>query len=146
MATMLAIGLWLALIAARGTPIGALLNRWLVELPAHRLSQIKRGQVLLVLVLVSIAVATIWLLENDGRMLLAFGLPDIASLAVAIDLGTLLDMTLVAVAAASMVRVRSIGTWLRGRTPSRGARTRALRVRRPRPPANDDEDRPALAA
>lgn len=144
MPVMIAIGLWLTLLAARGTPIGRSLHRWLVEMPARRLSQVKRGQVLLWLVLIGMAVTTIWLLENDGRMLLAFGLPDIASVAVALDLGTLLDVTLVAIAAASVVRVRAIGTWLRGRTTSRRPRSRTIRARRPRPPANDDEDRGAF--
>jgi len=144
MPVMIAIGLWLALLAARGTPIGRSLQRWLVDLPARRLSRIKRGQILLWCVLIGIAVTTVWLLENDGRMLLAFGLPDIAGVAVALDLGTLLDVTLVAITAASVVRVRAIGTWLRDRAPSRRARGRTIRTRRPRPPANDDEDRRAF--
>lgn len=141
-----AIGLWLALIAARGTPIGAAMRRWLVEAPARRLSQVKRGNILLMLTLVGIAVATVWLLDNDGRMLVAFGLPDLATMAIAIDLGTLLDATLVAVAAASAVRFRDIGARLRRPSPRR-PRTRSIRVRRATPPANnDDEGRPALAA
>lgn len=144
MLVVVAIGLWLALLAARGTPVGRSLQRLLVEMPARRLSRINRGQVLLWCALIGIAVMTIWLLENDGRMLLAFGLPDIASVAVALDLGTLLDVTLVAIAAASVVRVRALGTWLRGRATSRRPRRRTIRVHRPGPPANDDEDRRAF--
>ena len=102
MLTAIVTGLWLMLEVARGTPIGQALHRWLVELRANRLSRVERGHVLLLLVLIGIAIAATWLLEDDGRMLVAFGLPDIATIAAAIDLGTLLDVTLVAVAAASV--------------------------------------------
>jgi len=138
--------LWLTLIAARGTPVGRLFHRWLVAMPADRLSRIERSHVLLLLVIVGIAVVATWLLAEEARVILAFGLPDLAGLAAAIDLGTLLDVTLVAVAAASAVRVRSMTSWLRGKPAPRRPRTRAVRVRREARPTNDDEDRPALAA
>jgi len=146
MLTIVAIGLWLTLHAARGTPVGDVLHRWLVAMPARRLAQIKRGQVLLWLVLIGVTMAAIWLLADDGRMLVAFGLPDIAALAAAIDLGTLLDVTLVAVAAASVVRVKAITGLLRGKSSPRRPRTRAIRARRVPPPSNDDEDRALIAA
>lgn len=142
----LALGLWLLSRAADGTPIGRTMRRWLVERPAERLSRISRGQVLLMLTLAGIAIALVWLLEDDGRMLVAFGLPDVAGLAVAIDLGTLLDVTLVAIVAASTIRVRAVVASLRARPMPRRPRPRTVRTRRPRPPANDGEDRPALAA
>ncbi|HEX4695073.1 hypothetical protein [Sphingomonas sp.] len=146
MLTIGAIGLWLTLIAARGTPVGRLLHRWLVAMPADRLSRVERSHVLLLLVIVGIVVVATWLLAEEARVMLAFGLPDLAGLAAAIDLGTLLDVTLVAVAAASAVRVRSIVAWMRGRPAPRRPRQRTIRVRRSRPPANDDDGRPALAA
>jgi hypothetical protein len=140
------LGLWLALWAAGNAPTGRTLRHWMVERPAARLSRISRGQILLMLTLTGVAVALIWLLENDGRMLIAMGLPDVLSLAVAIDAASLLDLAVVAVIAASTIRVRAITSWLRPRATPRRPRARTIRVRRTRPPANDDEDRPALAA
>lgn len=140
------LGLWLTLRAARGTPVGTTLQHWLVERPAARLSRISRGQILLFLTIASVAVALIWLLENDGRMLVAMGLPDVVSFAVAIDLSSLLDLAVVAVLAASTIRLRAVGRWVATRLAPRRPRSRSVRPRRLRPPANDDEARPALAA
>ncbi len=140
------LGLWLAMRVADGTPVGRTLRHWLVDRPARRLSRISRGQVLLVLAIVGVSLVLIWLLENDGRMLVAMGLPDVVSLAVAIDAASLLDLTLVAVVAASAIRVRTVASWIRSSARPRRSRNRAARTRRMRTPANDDEDRPALAA
>jgi hypothetical protein len=140
------LGLWLATWAAGDTPIGRTLRHWTVERPAARLSRISPGQILLFLTLAGVAVALIWLLENDGRMLVAMGLPDVLSFAVAIDLASLIDLAAVAVIAASTIRVRSVLHWVRRRATPRRPRARTIRVRRARPPANDDEERPALAA
>lgn len=143
----LALGLWLLLRMSDGTPVGCTLRRWLVERPAERLSRVSRGQVLLILTLAAVAVTLIWLLEDDGRMLVAFGLPDIAGLAVAIDLGSVLDVAMVAIVAVSAVTLRSAARWIVARPARHRPRARAVRVRRERPPANDDdEERPALAA
>ena len=138
------LGLLVAMWVAGDTPVGRTMRLWLVERPAARLSRISRGHILLFLILASIAVALIWLLENDGRMLVAMGLPDVLGLAVAIDAASLIDLALVAVIAVSTIRVRAIMNWLRP-TPRRPC-SRPVRTRRIRPPANDDEDRPALAA
>jgi membrane protein implicated in regulation of membrane protease activity len=140
------LGLWLAMWAAGETPIGRVLRRWLIDRPAARLARISRGHVMLMLIVAGIALALIWLLENDGRMLVAMGLPAVISFAVAIDLASLLDIAAVAVIAASTVRVRTIATWLRRRPAPRRPRAGGVRVRRERPLANDDEGRPALAA
>ena len=140
------LGFWLAILLAGDTPIGRTLRHWTVARPAARLSRISRGQILLMLTLAGVAVALIWLLENDGRMLVAMGLPDVLGLAMAIDAASLIDLALVAVIAASTVRVRSIATWLRRSAAPRRPRARTVRKRRIERPANDDEDRPALAA
>ena len=139
--------LWMALFAARGTPVGRAMRRVMVEAPARRLSRITRGNVLLAIVALSLIVGAIWLLDNDGRMIVSMGLPDFLSFAAAIDLSALLDLAAVAVIAATTIRFRAVGSWLRHRlAPPRRPRARSLRIRRQRPPANDDERRPALAA
>jgi len=140
------ISIWAALLMARGTPIGIRLHRLLVEAPARRLSRIGRGHVLLAIVTLSIIVSVIWLLDNDGRMLVTMGLPDFLGFATAIDLSALLDLAAVAVIAAATVRVRTVVTWLSHKVAPRRPRARRTRVQRLRPPANDDEDQRALAA
>ncbi len=148
MLLMLLIGSWVMLLAARGTPLGAMLHRALVAAPAARLLRIQRGQVLLWLVLGGASAALIGVMAEEGRMLVAFGLPDVVAMAGAIDLASMLDLALVAVVAAGSVRVRAIRAWLRPRSAGR-PRVRAVRTRpaaRPERGANDDEDRPALAA
>lgn len=138
--------LWLTMLAARGTPVGREMHRLFVEFPARRLSGITRGHVLLAMLTLTIIVSVIWLLENDGRMLVSMGLPEFMSFAAAIDLSALLDLTLVAVVAATTIRVRGVVAWIAQRLTPRRPRARRPRVQRLRKPANDDEDRPALAA
>ncbi len=139
--------LWMALLTARGTPVGRAMRRAMVEAPARRLSRITRGQILLAIVTLSLILGTIWLLDNDGRMIVSMGLPDFLSFAAAIDLSALLDLAAVAVIAATTIRFRAVGAWLRHGLAPRRPRARRPRVRRQRPPANDDEDRRvALAA
>jgi len=140
------ISVWAALLLAQGTPIGNRLHRLLVEAPARRLSRIGRGQILFGLLTLSIIVSVIWLLDNDGRMLVTRGLPDFLGFATAIDLSALLDLAAVAVIAATTVRVRTVVTSLSNKVAPRRPRARRTRVQRLRPPANDDEDRRALAA
>ncbi|HWU73921.1 MAG TPA: hypothetical protein VN137_10560, partial [Sphingomonas sp.] len=122
MLTALLLTLWLAMIAARGTPAGGTLHRILVETPARRLSRITRGHLLFGLLTLSIIVSMIWLLDNDGRMLVTMGLPEFLGFATAIDLSALLDLAAVAVIAATTIRFRAVGAWVR----------QAIAPRRPR--------------
>jgi len=138
------ISIWAALLMAQGTPIGDRLHRLLVEAPARRLSRIGRGHVLLAIVTLSIIVTLIWFLENDGRMLVTMGLPEFLSFAAAVDLSAVLDLAAVAVIAATTIRFRAVGAWVRQKISPRRPRARRPRVQRLRRPANDDEDRRAL--
>jgi hypothetical protein len=140
------ISIWAALLAAQGTPIGNRLHRLLVEAPARRLSRIGRGHLLLAIVTLSIIVTLVWFLENDGRMLVTMGLPEFLGFTTVIDLSALLDLAAVAVIAATTIRFRAVSTWARQKIAPRRPRARRIRVQRQRPPANDDEGRPALAA
>jgi hypothetical protein len=146
MLTALLLTLCVTMIAARGTPVGDTLHRMLVEAPARRLSRISRGHLLFMLLTLSIVVSLVWLLENDGRMLVTMGLPEFLSFATAIDLSALLDLAAVAAIAATTIRFRAVGAWVRHQIAPRRPRARRTRVQRLRPPANDDEDRRALAA
>jgi len=145
MLTALLLTLLLAMLVARGTPAGDTLQRLLIEAPARRLSRISRGQILFGLLTLSTIVGLIWLLQFDGRMLVTMGLPEYLGYAAAIDLSALLDLAAVAVIAATTVRFRTVAIWLRHQITPRRPRARRPRVQRLRPPANDDEDRRALA-
>ena len=138
--------LWMALLSARGTAIGRSMHRLMVEAPARRLSRIGRGQMLFAILTLSIIVTLVWFLENDGRMLVTMGLPEFLGFATAIDLSALLDLAAVAVIAATAIRVRTVTSWLSHKVTPWRPRARRTRVQRLRPPANDDERRPALAA
>jgi hypothetical protein len=146
MLLVILLGLCLTMVVSRGTPVGDTLRHWLVETPTRRLSRISRGHVLFMLLTLSIIVALVWLLENDGRMLVTMGLPEFLGFATAIDLSALLDLAAVAVIAATTIRIRTVAAWLRQKIAPRRPRARRTRVRRQRPPANDDEGRRALAA
>jgi hypothetical protein len=146
MLTALLLTLWMAMIAARDTPAGGILHRILVEAPARQLSRITRGQILFGLLTLSIIVSVIWFLDNDGRMLVTMGLPEFLGFATAVDLSALLDLAAVAVIAATTIRFRAASAWVRQKIAPHRPRQRRIRVQRRRPPANDDEGRPALAA
>lgn len=144
--TAILIGLWALMLAGPDTPIGRGMHRLLVALPCRKLAAISRGQVLLTVLLLTIMTVLVWLFENDGRMLVMMGMPEVMGFAAAIDLSALLDLAVVAVIAAGTVRVRAVRAWLARRVAGRpSARRRAIRVRRPSRPANDDGDRPGLA-
>jgi hypothetical protein len=140
-------GLWLTMWIGRDTPIGRGLHRVMVEAPCRWLASISRGQVLFAVLLLTIVVGTIWLLENDGRMLLTFGLPEFMGFASAIDLSALLDLAAVAVIAAGTVRVKAVKVWLTTRFVRPASRQRQVRsrcARRPDRPSANDDDRPAI--
>lgn len=139
------IGTWATLIAARGTPIGSAMQRWLVEKPAAMLSGIHRNTVLAVLALVVIGVTCSWVIGKEGVLLYGMALPEMTAALAMIDLGVMVDVAVMLVAAASTggwgaVRTM-VSVWLgRSRSP------RARRTRRPqRPAANDDGERPGFA-
>jgi hypothetical protein len=141
------LGLWLALLVAGHTPTGRTLRRALIEAPARWLMRWSRGDLLLMLLLVAGAALVIWLMENEGRLLLAMFGPEVVSTLMMLELGTWLDGVVTLVAMGSALRLRGLRHWLAMRLP--GARPRAVRTRRVRRPsaANDSEDGPtALAA
>jgi hypothetical protein len=144
MLTLILLGLWGVMLAGRRLPVGRALHRLLVELPCRRMAAITRGQLLLAILMLSLVVGLVWLLEDDGRMLVAMGLPDMMAVAVAIDLSALLDLAAVAVLAAGITGISVIRSWLSQRFV-RARRPRAIRVRGPHRPSNDDEERPGFA-
>ena len=137
---------WATMVAARGTPIGDAMHRVLVAAPARWLSRITRGHVLLAGAVLMFAITVIWVMQADGIAVLGMASPDLFVMLSMVDASVLIDTALVAIAAASVLRMQTVRHWLGYRLAPRRPRTRAMRVRRERPPANDDEDRPALLA
>jgi len=138
------IGLWLTLIAARGTPIGKAMHRWMVEAPARWLGRFTRGQLLLLAVMVAGGAVMMWLLEEEGLQLMAMYSPELLGLLASVEFTAAIDAVAATLVAASAMRFSMVRTWVRMRM--RGGTTRARRtqrIRRPGSPAND-EDGPAL--
>jgi hypothetical protein len=142
--TML-IGLWALLLAAKGTPAGRWLERWLVAKPAAALLRIHRNTVLAAGVLILGAILCWVAMGQEGLLMFGFGLPEATAALAMIDLGVLVDIAVVLAATAGAGGRRAIHAMIaRWRAPSRAARVR--RVKRPRKPAaNDDCDGPGFA-
>jgi len=132
---------WFALLVADGTPIGRTLRRLLVEAPARWCNRWSRGDMLLVLVLLAGAAAILWLMEAEGRLFLGMFGPDIIAGASMLELGTLLDVAVTAVAVFTTLRVQGLRHWIAARFSRRLPRARRTR----RPAANDDGDGPVFA-
>jgi hypothetical protein len=155
MLTILGFAVGLFIWLAPETPIGKALRRALVDWPAERLSRIRPGVVILILLLVVGSVALIVGAKDDGLFLVSQGLPEAIASIFAFDLATYFDVLAVAWLLAASVRLRVVRAVL----GSVAARVRRLIVRRttsraraPRrrpgapPPANsDDEGWPGFA-
>lgn len=143
MVMTIAIGLWALLLAGRGTPIGAWLERWLVAKPAAALSRIRRHTVLAVGALAITAALCWWVIGHEGLLVFGFGLPEMTSVFAMIDLGMMFDIAVVVVATASTGMWRAIRVAVQRHAP-RARRARRVRGLR-KPAANDDGDGPGFA-
>ncbi|MHA6719651.1 hypothetical protein ACX40Y_09370 [Sphingomonas sp. RS6] len=141
------LGLWLALLLAGETPVGQMLRRGLIEAPARWLMRWSRGDLLLTLLVVTGAALLIWLMEDEGRLLIGMFGPELVSTLMMFEVSAWLDALVTLVAMGSALRLRGVRQWVTMRLPRR--RARAVRTRRAKRPAaaNDGEDGPvALAA
>lgn len=138
--------LWLTLLVAGDTPVGRLLRRGLVEAPARWLLRRSRGDLLLMLLIVAGAAAILWLMEDEGRLLLGMFGPEMVSALTMVEVSAWLDGLVTLVAMGSALRVRGVRQWVAMHL--RIARPRAVRTRRVRRPgaANDSEEGPAALA
>jgi hypothetical protein len=152
---VLALALWFP-----ETRIGGALRRLLIDEPARRSAKVKRGHVLLVL-LIAVALAAAYAVgRQEGVAVAGQASGDFFATAMTIDFATWLDVTAIAAAVAATVRFRealrlaavlarqwarrcaglpmAALTWL--------ARGRARRTPpAPRPRQGEDPDRPAPA-
>jgi len=142
------------------TRIGGPLRRLLIDEPARRLARVKRGHVLLVLLICAVLAAAWAIGRQEGVAFAGQASGDFFATAMTIDFATWLDVTAVALLVAATVRLREAirlaavlaRQWARrcaGRLAARlmpAARGRARRSRpTPRPRHGEDPDRPAPA-
>lgn len=128
---------WFALLVADGTPIGRTLRWMLVEVPAGWCNRWSRGDMLLVFTLLAGAALILWLMEAEGRLFLGMLGPDIVAGASMLELGTLLDVAVMAVTVFATLPVQAVRRWVTTHLPRR--------LPRARKPANDDSDGPVFA-
>ena len=140
--TAILLGLWATLLLARGTPIGRWLDGALVVAPARRLSRVSPGQWLILATLLLSVGMVLWFLEEEGRVLLSMGTPELVGFLSAAEVSAYADIMAAALIALSagtpgrvMVHLRPLLVRMRS---GRAQRRRAS----PRPDktsANDDE-------
>lgn len=141
------LGLWALLIAGRGTPIGGMLERAMIEMPARQIDQITRGHVLLALTLAGVIGLVFLVLDVEGIRLMSMAAPEIASFLTMFEVSTWLDVAVATVMTASTLRLRATAAHLRQRIGGTRARTpRRRRTRTAPPPSNDDEPAPQRRA
>ncbi len=138
--------LWLALLAAKGTPAGRLLNRLMVEKRAAWLSRVRRGSVI-AFGLLGTALIVAGMMGHDAPVIAALSMPELTAVLASAEMTIWIDAAIAVGGAASLLHAKGAGQWLRARIGV--ARQRAARTRRPRRPAepsNDDDPAWALAA
>lgn len=138
---------WATLIGAARTPIGRLLNRIMVEVPATALNRVEPGHIALAIVVTMLIVMHLNGGDADPIRMVAMFAPDIALWLVSVEISAIIEaLAALAAAAAALHRV-GIAATLRAvfiRLP-RHTKNKANRARNgPRLnrklPANDDEN------
>jgi len=139
-------------------PVGGVLRRWLVSVPAQLLSQLSRGQLIGLACVALLGVTAVTLFEAEGLRLFAMAAPEMVGWFLMFDVTVLFDLLVLTISLHALAGWRGLGRltqaardqglrlWAQVRT---GARSRARRLRRPRPPASgsqDDEPRRGILA
>jgi len=139
MLTFLALAVGLIVWLAPESGLGKPLRRVLVEWPAERLSRLRPGLVIVLLVIAAASVALIVFARDESAFLVAQGLPEAIASIFAFDVATYLDLLVVAWLLAASVRLRAVKAVL-------GSAVRRLRLalaRRTAPRARTRRSRPA---
>jgi hypothetical protein len=140
--TAILLGLWATLLLARGTPIGRWLDAALVVAPARRLSRVSPGQWLILATLLLSVGMVLWFLEEEGRVLLSMGAPELVGFLSAAEVSAYADIlaaALITLSAGTPARVMAhLRPWL-VRVRSGRTQRRRPRLRPDQPSANDDE-------
>jgi len=133
------LAIWATLWIAGDTPVGRLLQRWLVAKPAARLARISRMQVVLVLLLMAIGLGALGLLGHDGLSLYGMAMPELTALLASVEVTGFIDAAIAMTLAATSVQWRALVQRLHG------GRARSVRTRRAeRPAPSNDDEHPAV--
>ena len=131
--------LLLMLSAAGRTPVGQTMRRALVDRPAVWLSRFTRTQVLLLGATMFFGVLLFLVMEEEGLQLFAMYLPELVGVVSSLEMTAAVDLLVVTVATATMMRVRTILVWVQAKLPGRSRRTARQRRPQGRAAANDEE-------
>ena len=147
-----ALACWLFMATAPQTPVGNAMRRMLIEKPAARLLRLTRADAAVMVLLMIAAMMVTLVGEGDGIRLLTLAAPDVAIWITTFEVSAYLDIMVALVAASTSLRVRGVLARYLGifaRRPAAKSHTRAIRSRKARPTAADNDDdthRPAIAA
>ena len=134
-----------ALTAFDAGPAGAGLRRWLVETPARMLSRLGRRQALGLGLVVLAGIGAFALFEAEGLRMFSMAAPEMTAWAMMFDVSVVFDMAVLAIGLKAVAGWRGVERAV-GATTSLivrtigGGRSRARRVRRPRPPQSSPDD------
>lgn len=138
---------WAALIGAANTPVGRLLNRMMVEIPATALNRLEPGHIALAIVVTMLVVVHLTAGDNDPSRMVALVAPDIAIWLASIEISSIVEALVALAAAAAALRrvgiaatLAAISVRLPQHPKNKAGRARSgPRIHR-KLPANDDED------
>ena len=138
---------WAALMAAGDTPIGRLLNRVLVEMPAKALSRLEPGHIALAIVVTMLIILHLSAGDGDPIRMVSLFAPELTLWLTSIEISAIFEASIGLVATLAALRRMSIAAVLTAFSISlpRHPKNKVNRVRNaPRHdrtlPANDDED------
>lgn len=147
---------WVVLVIAGNTPIGRLLNRLMVEMPATALNRLEPGHVALAIVVTILVIVHLTAGDSDPIRMVALFAPDMVLWLMSFEIGAIVEAVVALTAAAAALRRAGVDVGVRAALktlcirPPRHAKNTVDRARKgPRrdrkSPANDDDDGAAFA-
>lgn len=128
-------------------PVGRFLRRRLVETPARLLSNLSRGQLLGLTLVLLLGGAAAFLFEAEGLRLFSMAAPELTTWVMVFDVTVVFDMAVLTLTLQAVARGRDLNRILRrvfqtvaARTSAVGRRRRTRRRRKPRAPRPDADD------
>ena len=128
-------------------PVGRFLRRRLVETPARLLSNLSRGQLLGLTLVLLLGGAAAFLFEAEGLRLFSMAAPELTTWVMVFDVTVVFDMAVLTLTLQAVARGRDLNRILRrvfqtvaAYTSAVGRRRRTRRRRKPRAPRPDADD------
>ena len=128
-------------------PVGRFLRRRLVETPARLLSNLSRGQLLGLTLVLLLGGAAAFLFEAEGLRLFSMAAPELTTWVMVFDVTVVFDMAVLTLTLQAVARGRDLNRILRrviqtvaAYTTAVGRRRQTRRRRKPRAPRPDADD------